>query len=174
MPKWSWVWGHLLILRHYLSRYPPDTFVTLVMAGIAKDFSETDMFYLDLWPFAPPFLCIGDPDVASQLTSKHTFPKAEYFNNLFEPLMGGPSLLTMNGQEWKDWRTLFNPGFAPSYLLNQVPTIVDYVQVYCDRLKELAKAEELFPLEDVATRMTMDIIIKVTLSVSSHLPCVVI
>lgn len=163
MHQWSWLWGHLRILQRYISRYPADTFFTIVMEGLAREFSDTDMFYLDLWPVAPPFLCISDPDVANQVTAKHTFPKAEYFNTLFEPLMGGPSLLTMNAKDWKEWRALLNPGFSPAYLLNQLPATIDYVQIFCDKLRDHAETGDVFPLENIATRMTMDVIIKVTL-----------
>lgn len=68
----------------------------------------------------------------------------------------------MNGQEWKYWRSLFNPGFAPQYLLDQVPGVVDSVLIFCDKLQERA-GTGMFCLEDIATRMTVDIIMKVVL-----------
>ncbi|PYI11868.1 cytochrome P450 [Aspergillus sclerotiicarbonarius CBS 121057] len=165
MPQWSWIWGHLPLLRRYLARYPSDVFFTYALAGLAaEELPEADMFYLDLWPFSPPFLCICDADAANQVSAKHTFPKSDYLRSLFEPLMGGPSLLTMNSQEWKDWRARFNPGFAHSYLLHHhLPAIVDYVDVFGAKLRERAATGQVFPLEHLATRMTVDLILKATL-----------
>jgi cytochrome P450 len=161
MPKWNWLFGHLLSLKSYTDRFPADTFITTVIRDMAKDFQDTDMFYLDLWPFTTPVLCVCEPDAAMQATTRNPFPKADSFNVVFEPIMGGPSLLSMNDQEWKEWRSLFNPGFGPGYLLDLVPTIMQPIETFCGKLRE--RAETVFCLEDLATRMTMDIIVKVTL-----------
>lgn len=120
------------------------------------------MFYLDTWPFSKPILCVCEPDAANQASTKINLPKGDFHKRVLDPITGGPSLLSMNGQEWKYWRTLFNPGFAPQYLLNQVPGIVESVQTFCDKLQERASTG-LFCLEDIATRKTVDIIMKVVL-----------
>lgn len=76
MPEWSWIFGHLLVLRRYMRKYPSDVFINVVTKEMLYAFPESDMFYLDLWPFASPILCVGEPAAAQQLTSsKHTFPK---------------------------------------------------------------------------------------------------
>jgi cytochrome P450 len=75
--------------------------------------------------------------------------------------MGGPNLLSMNDQEWKQWRALFNPGFGPGYLMELVPTILQPIETFVGKLRE--RANTVFCLEELATRMTMDIIVKVTL-----------
>ena len=75
MHEWSWIFGHLLVLRRFTQKYPLDAFINIVTKEMVYDFPESDMFYLDLWPFASPILCIGEPVAAQQLTSKHTFPK---------------------------------------------------------------------------------------------------
>ena len=123
---------------------------------MAKDFADTDMFYLDLWPFTTPVLVVCEPAAAMQATTTNPFPKADSFNVVFEPIMGGPNLLSMNDLEWKEWRTLFNPGFGSGYLLELLPTILDSVETFCGKLRE--RADTVFCLEEPATRMTMDII----------------
>lgn len=75
MHEWSWIFGHLLVLRRYMSKYPSDVFINVVTKEMLDAFPESDMFYLDLWPFASPFLCVGEPAAAQQVVSKHTFPK---------------------------------------------------------------------------------------------------
>jgi cytochrome P450 len=161
MPEWSWICGHLLVLRHYLDSYPPDTFVNIIAAHMARDLGNPDMFYLDLWPFLAPNLMVNSPEAATQVSNKLNLPKPPMYRAMFDPMNGGPSILTMNGKEWKHWRTLFNPGFAPGYLLEQVPAIVGSIEIYCDQLKQ--RAGTVFRLEDVTTRMTMEVIMKAVL-----------
>lgn len=161
MPPWNWVFGHLLVLKKYTDRHPADTFITTSIRDMARDFSDTDLFYLDLWPFTTPVLCVCEADAANQATTKNPFPKADSFNVVFEPIMGGPNLLSMNDQEWKEWRALMNPGFGSGYIQDLVPAIMDNVEVFCAKLRQ--RAGTIFCIEELVTRMTMDIIVKVTL-----------
>lgn len=161
MPKWNWLFGHLLVLKEYTDRYPSDSFIPFVIRDIAKEFADTDLFYLDLWPFTAPVLCVADGDAASQATTKNSFPKADSFNVLFEPIMGGPNLLSMNDREWREWRGLFNPGFGSGYMLQLVPAILTCIESFKAKLEQ--RVDSVFCLEELITRMTMDIIVKVTL-----------
>lgn len=77
--------------------------------------------------------------------------------------MGGPNILTMNGEAWKYARSTFNPGFNHKYLLNQIPGIMDCIDVFRGILRDRADAQTVFPLEEILTRLTMDIITKVVL-----------
>jgi cytochrome P450 len=98
-----------------------------------------------------------------QATAKNLFPKADSFNIVLEPIIGGPNLLSMSNQEWKEWKALLNPGFRPRYLLDPLLDIWTSVETFCDKPKE--RAGTVFCLEELATRMTMHIIVKVTLRV---------
>lgn len=161
MPKWNWFFGHLLALKHYTDRFPSDTFITTAIRDMAKDFTQTDLFYLDLWPFSTPVLVVCEADAAMQATTKNPFPKADSFNIVFEPIMGGPNLLSMNDQEWKEWRSLLSPGFGSGHLTDLVPAVLQSVETFCGKLRD--RDGTVFCLEEFATRMTMDIIVKVTL-----------
>lgn len=161
MPEWNWLTGHLLLFKKYLDVYPSNIFTPIAMADIAREFGQTDMFYLDLWPFFPTMLFVADPDAAIDASMKRVLPKPGFSGKWFNPVMGGPNLLTMNAHDWKYWRSSFNPGFSQSSLFDQVPFVVDSVNVFCDKLRE--NAGKVFPLEDIATRLTVDIIMKITL-----------
>jgi len=163
MPEWSWAFGHLPILQKYLSKYPPDVFTNVLVIEMAREFPDTEVFYLDLWPFLKPNICICNPEVALQISNKLNLPKPDMYRTMLDPMMGGPNMLTTNGKEWKYWRTVFNPGFAPAYLIEQVPTIVDSVDVFCEQLKK--KGGEMFCFEELGTRLTMDIIMKAALDI---------
>lgn len=77
--------------------------------------------------------------------------------------MGGQNLLTMNGEPWKRARATFNPGFNHKYLLHQVPAMMDRIEIFRSILRERVDAHDVFPLEEVLTRLTIDIIGKVVM-----------
>jgi cytochrome P450 len=68
----------------------------------------------------------------------------------------------MNGSDWKTWRSRFNPGFSAASLMGHVPYIVDRVQVFCEKL-QASVGRDLISLDDFATRLTFEIIMKVSL-----------
>ena len=68
MPKWNWCMGHLPILTRYLGLFPPNTFINVIIKDIAKDFADTEIFYLDLWPFLAPNLVVCNPEAAAQVS----------------------------------------------------------------------------------------------------------
>jgi hypothetical protein len=49
-------------------------------------------------------------------------------------------------------------------MLNLVPTIVESVEVFCEQLRKHVN-KDVFKLDDMLTRLTMDIITKTTLCV---------
>lgn len=135
----------------------------VILAEIAKDFDE-DLYYLDFWPFATPFLIVNDPQVAARATgNKPSLPKPKMYSFMFDNVMGGPNLLSMNGNEWKSWRAIFNPAFAQSYLLDQVPAMVKLTKNFCEILTSFGETSTVFPLEEPALRLTMDTIYQVAM-----------
>ena len=160
---WSWFAGHTLVLLRYSSRFPPLANVFLVMKAMLQDFPQSEMFLLDLWPAWPPVIINCNPDVGMLVSSqKSNLPKSPNVEEAIRPITGGPSVLTMNGSEWKTWRTRFNPGFSAASLMGHVPYIVDRVQVFCEKL-EASVGGDIFSLDDFATRLTFEIIMKVSL-----------
>jgi hypothetical protein len=58
---------------------------------------------------------------------------------------------------------MFSSGFNSSYILNQTSHVVDEAEVYVMILKEKAKKKEIFLLDEVTIKYTMDISGRVTL-----------
>lgn len=102
------------------------------------------------------------PELANQVTTKHNLPKFSQMHKSLLPITGGPNLVSMNGHEWKTWRNLFNPGFSASSLTENMPQLVDSVQLFCEKLRENT-GKGMFKLDELTTNLTTDIIIKVTL-----------
>ncbi|KAK3214391.1 hypothetical protein GRF29_28g2965198 [Pseudopithomyces chartarum] len=82
--------------------------------------------------------------------------------HFMKPITGGPNLISMSDQEWKTWRSLFNPGFSTAALTEGIPHIVKCTQVFQEKLKERTEAG-ITILDDLTTRLTMDVILKLTL-----------
>lgn len=72
-------------------------------------------------------------------------------------------MVASEGQDWKTWRSAFNPGFSNAHLMSVMPAIVDDVSILCNILEEKARGNQLFRMEHFATRLTIDIIGKVVL-----------
>ena len=69
--------------------------------------------------------------------------------------------MAAEGAVWKKWRSVFNPGFSISHLMDQIPTIVDCSKDYIKILDEHAANGALFRLEEEATKLTIDVIGKI-------------
>lgn len=156
--------GHTLVFLRYGSRLPPLANVALVMQEIFREFPHTEAYLLDLWPSNSAVIITCNPEAELLVSLKYNLPKPSATAESIKPIVGGPSVLTMNGDEWKTWRSRFNPGFSATSLMNHVPYIVDCVQVFCDKLRANV-GREIISLDDFATRLTFEVIMKVTLSV---------
>ncbi|KAI3391108.1 hypothetical protein diail_7959 [Diaporthe ilicicola] len=168
MPKeWSWFTGHLLVLQKYLDGVPPDAAVALAMRDLCEEHADTELFLMDFWPVYPPLFTVFGPESINQICNKYNLPKPAVASRFMEPVTGGPNLVSMNGDEWKYWRSLFNPGFSTGAMLNGVPHIVDSVLVFREKLiHRIGKG--MFSLDDLATKLTQEIILKVTLDNDSN------
>ena len=121
------------------------------------------VFYLDMWPFSLPLLVVASPLAAYQLTQEHSQPKSEGLRNYLRPFTDNNDLLSMEGRMWKDWRNVYNPGFSPSHLITLVPETLHEISTFSEILRQLVRKGDMFSLEDVTVKLTMDIIGRVVL-----------
>lgn len=121
------------------------------------------VIYLDAWPFNDPLCYIIHSDVANQATQTPSLPKHREVKRFMNPIIGENNMVVLEGNEWKKWRSVFNPGFSRTHLMSLVPEIVDLCLVFCDTLARHADADDMFALEPVATKLTFDVIGKVAL-----------
>ncbi|EPE37167.1 Cytochrome P450 [Glarea lozoyensis ATCC 20868] len=159
---WNWITGHLLILDRTFRHLPRLANLSLVIQELCREFADTEMFILDLWPAFAPAIITFNPESELFISQKYNLPKPSTSLESVKPIVGGPSLLSMNGSEWKIWRSLLNPGFSTASLVEHVPYIVDCVEVFCSKLLENA-GNGILSLDDFATKLTFDVIMKVTL-----------
>ncbi|OTB09268.1 hypothetical protein M426DRAFT_316556 [Hypoxylon sp. CI-4A] len=168
MPKeWSWITGHLTVLQKYVNGIPPDAAVAFAMRKLCQEYADTEVFLMDFWPVYPPLFVLFGPEAISQVCNKYNLRKTDVAFRFMKPISGGPNLVSMNGEEWKYWRSLFNHGFSTGAMLNNVPHIVDSILVFREKLIEKV-GNGMFSLDEFTTRATMEIILKVTLDDDSN------
>ena len=161
MPPHSVIFGHLLVYAKIAARLgiPADMHGHCMPTLIRKVYPDLgSVFYLDFWPFGMQFLVVGDPRVAAQFIQDIPLPKFEYLKEYMRPITGDKDLLTMEGQEWKRWRAVFNPGFTPGHLMTLVPGIVEDTLTFRSILRRHAHDGDLFSLEEAFTGLTVDVI----------------
>ncbi|ETN40635.1 uncharacterized protein HMPREF1541_04914 [Cyphellophora europaea CBS 101466] len=163
-PVMHWLLGSIPIVAKAMPLFPEDTHFHVIVNYIQQKYNMPSVWYLDLWPVGDRFVLTNDPVIASQYaTTGQSLPKASAATNYLNVFLGKDSLLTSEGQHWKSLRAMYNPGFSATHLMTLVPYMVDSTLIYVDILRAKARANELFQLEEISTRLTIDIIGKVVL-----------
>jgi cytochrome P450 len=148
------------------SRLPPDLNVLVLLSDLfdEKDDAKYYNHIIDLWPMSDSVVNLVTPEPTTQAFANHRFPKHSLVRKGMEILTGGPNMLTMSADEWKPWRGVFNPGFSSASINAQIGAVVDRVEVFRSLLVENA-GKSAFPLGDLTSRLTADVIVKLTLQV---------
>ncbi len=139
-------------------RHMNGQLVPLLLARKYPDLFGSGVAYLDMWPVTAPMLAVFHPDMMAQFTQETSLPKHEMMRREFLPFTQCNDLVNQEGQSWKTWRSIFNPGFSAKNLLFFVPEMVEEIQIFKDWLKAVAASGKVARLEDQATKMTIDII----------------
>ncbi len=156
MPEFRLLAGHFGALKEVMTSLPGNATIHTVMKQLSSQF-PSGMFYINMWPFNGTWLIVTTPSGASQCQALN-FRKPGILSQPLEVVSGGPSLISMNGETWKRWRSLINPGFNPNYMEGLVPLIAAEVAVFCDLLRKQARQGKVFQLEEMALRLTVDTI----------------
>lgn len=164
-PPHSWLWGHLRVLGEVKDSLPPRVHPHVLPHHLQREHDLGSYFYLDTWPITDSMLAVIDPELAQDVTVKHSIPKHPSLAELMVHIAGEGDLVSSEGAHWKTWRSILNPGFAASHLMTLAAGIVDDSLVFVEILEEHAQKQDVFRLEEAATRLTVDIIGKVVLYV---------
>ena len=164
MPPYNPVLGHLPVVLNVLSKVPKDSYQQYLPGLLRQAFPELGPnFYLDTWPFGSPVLVISEPDALHQITQQHSLPKHPDLREIVRPIANGMDIVTMEGQTWKTWRNIFNPGFTSAHLMTLTPVIVKETLILCDILRSFDRCGQVFQMKRLTDPWTMDIIGKVVL-----------
>ena len=164
MPPLNPVFGHLFVLASVMSKLPKDAHQHYLPDQLRRTYPDMGpIFYIDAWPIISLTLVVASPSTLAQITTDHTLPKFPAIRDFLFPLTNGKDIVSMDGQEWKFWRNIFNPGFSAKHLMTVVPDIVHETTVFCEVLQEHAKKRKTFPMKTLTDNLAMDVIGKVVL-----------
>ena len=162
-PPHDFWWGHLKIIGMAKNEMPPSFHYHQLMTYIGQKYNMPAVFYLDVWPLGNPLMMVHDPDVAYQITQAKNLPKHPVNAKVLGALVGERSVVTAEGPEWKLLRSILNPGFSAQYLSTLVPLLIKHGSVFKDRISQYARTSEVFPIQETATGLTIDVIGEVVL-----------
>ncbi|MCJ1390235.1 hypothetical protein MMC18_003093 [Xylographa bjoerkii] len=159
MPPLNPVFGHLFVLAKVMAKIPKDAHQHYLPDQLRRTYPEMGpIFYLDAWPFISLTLVVASPSTLAQITTEHTLLKFPAIRDFLYPLTNGRDLVSMDGQEWKMWRSIFNPGFSAKHLMTVVPDIVKETNVFCEVLQKHANRQDVFPMKGLTDNLAMDVI----------------
>lgn len=152
-----------------MSRLPPDAHPNYLPDMIRRELPELgQIFYLDTWPVGPQMLVVASTQGLYQITQEHSLPKHPGLEHFLEPIAEGLDLVTMEGDLWKKWRGIFNPGFSSTYLMSLGSGIVEETEHFCKNLASLAQDHALFRMKDLTDNLTMDVIGRIVMYYPKH------
>ncbi|MCJ1466436.1 hypothetical protein MMC07_005055 [Pseudocyphellaria aurata] len=164
MPPHHPIVGHIFILAGIMSKLPKDAYPHYLADQLRRTYPDLGpIYYLDAWPFITLTLVVASPATMAQITTAHVLPKFPAIKDFLYPLANGLDLVSMEGQEWKYWRNMFNPGFSASHLMTLVPDIIKETMVFLDILNDHAIKQDVFRMKDLTDNLAMDVIGKVVL-----------
>lgn len=164
----SFLFGHLIVITKLAIKLktPPALHGQVMPLLLSREYPEimdAGALYMDVWPMSPPLLAVFRPDMMAQFTQDQSQPKHDNMKQEMKPFTGAADLATLEGQEWKTARSIFNPGFSLKNLLSLVPAFVEEVLVFRERLGKVADNGETVKMETYTTDLTVDIICRAVL-----------
>lgn len=137
--------------------------VIYAMTKTYPEICENGLVYFDSWPLGEGTLAVFDPDIMAQFTQDRSYLKSPMVRTELEPLTDLHDLATMEGQEWKTWRSVFNPGFSSKNLTALLPAFLEEIQVLKERLVRVAASGKVIKMEETVQRATVDVICRAAL-----------
>lgn len=116
----SMLWGHLLLAGEMTLKYPGlnGQCTPYLIAVDYPEYAQHGAVYLDLWPISRQMLTVFHPDMMAQFCQEPSLPKHGLLHDEFGPYTQGDDLVGQEGQVWKTWRSIFNPGFSNRNVLS--------------------------------------------------------
>ncbi|KAL2374683.1 hypothetical protein RJZ57_000856 [Blastomyces gilchristii] len=92
---------------------------------------------------AQPIITVIDPELCSQLTQETPQPRHPMFGWALTPVTDGIDLISMNMADHEVWRSRLNPGFSSRNVIQNMPTVLEEVSIFAQKLKDTADADSL-------------------------------
>ncbi|KAI5459234.1 cytochrome P450 [Mariannaea sp. PMI_226] len=167
-PPHSWLFGHLKALGEVAALLPPNCHPQLYYTELARKYNLDGIYYLDLWPVAPPSIVLLDPKLMDEVTVVKPLHQHPFADALLTPMVGSGVVATANGPLWKKLHNSMLPAFSWAHIRSLAGLMVDECQPFRRNLDKLAETGEVFSLEQVGAKLVFDIITRVVFNFSLH------
>lgn len=105
--------GSLLVTKDCVATLPYDMHPQYFPYHIRRARPELgSLFYLDNLLYIAPILVVSSPFAAYHITQERFLPKFPAMRYYMQSIAGEYDPVTIEGQMWKTWRGIFNPGFS--------------------------------------------------------------
>lgn len=160
--KSSLFWGHMKVMREFVNQGDPKRDVDMVFSSVFRALGKPPLMIFDFRPIMYPMVVVTSHEVAEQVSRPSrafpwSLPKSPTLGAM-RPLIGKYSILTLAGEEWKNLRRRFNPGFSPQHLMGLLPCILDKTQFFLKHLDDYCANGKEFRLDIILVNLTFDII----------------
>lgn len=142
-------------------KYPQDLDGQAMPLLVKEEYPEIckhGFHYLDLWPISQQMLTVWDPNLMVQYCQDNSLPKHSQMKFEFEPMTKGMDIVCSNGDHWKMWRSIFNPGFSAKNVTSLVPKILEEILIFRKWLEKAAESGETVKIDKQAMNLTVDVI----------------
>ncbi|KAJ4176948.1 hypothetical protein NW755_014141 [Fusarium falciforme] len=116
------------------------------------------------------YVLVTDPAVASQYLQNPSAPKIIVDKNFLYAFTRNLDLISMDGDQWKEWRSRANPWFSARNILAQLPDMLEEMQIFTGLTKDKAGKDgawsHVFQLEEAAMDLTFDVVCRTTVGAS--------
>ncbi|RAL03066.1 cytochrome P450 [Aspergillus ibericus CBS 121593] len=173
----SLVFGHLLIVLRFYRDWAFDanfiqTFGFYMSKHWIKFFPDEKqcppVIYVDVWPISRPMAFSMKAYVSNQMEIGSSLPKSPMQGEFLDPITSGKDLNCMHGEEWRMWRSRFNPGFSRGNIRTWIPAILEEVEAFANELKNLSGGTgewgQVFPMEQISSNLALDVTGRVVLN----------
>lgn len=165
MPPWNPISGHLAFCYKITSSLPKDAHPNYLPDMIRRELRDLGpVYYLDTWPFGPQMLIVASTRGLHQITQEHSLRKYPALKDFLRPIADGLDLVTMEGDLWKTWRGIFNPGFSANYIASLTEGIIEKTEEFCGILEDLSRSHQLFHMKLLTDNLTMDVIGRIVMN----------
>lgn len=157
----SFLLGHFPVIAKLMAKYPIDMDGGVLPLAILREYPDYYKFgvlYLDIWPISWPLLVVAHPDMMAQFCQDPSLPKHDLMEYEFKTFSNCDDLVCSGGQQWKTWRSIFNPGFSSKNVQSLVPDMLEEILVFRKWLQEKAATGETVPMTLQAQLVTVDVI----------------
>lgn len=160
--KPSGFWGHLKLMGELTAASRKGSHPDEIFEEMSKRLGYPPVFLVDVRPFSWPLLVVANHESAEMISKASKMfpwstPKSPSVQDVIH-VVGYKSLLTQEGEQWKQSRKRFNPGFATGHLLTMLPAIVAKVPRFIKLMEKYSEAGQVFPLSKPIINLTFDII----------------